>query len=776
MTSTSTGADVALTVISVSNIKWDSTRPPNLYVQIKFLNDKRWTKTCKENIAPKWNEGFLFKRSFVDQRIAFAIQIKHDSSYRKECVGKIEIELDELLKRCSNGKETELYLNAPHGLSSTKTAALRVRLEALDAMASARRRVDAAEQAIQRGGFATSAHATDSIAVGVADATTDHFAKHADLYESVGSLVSTLDVFVRVVDKLSQMSDSPMCQGLRHQFEVDKKVVELVHAMIDAFDFVEKNDILHDRTDRLQTTVIQLLKQTEEFCLFIQEYTSRNILRRVFMQKAEGTIDKFLKAFQASKSSIDSGILVQVGFVSSRISFNVDALTSKVNELSSKFDISFLDRLQPERMSAFDRPQCLPGTRRNIMDEIVEWVSSGSNQNVFWLDGVARSGKSTISTTIAEHFSAISRLGAHLFFQRGKSEPSAVIRTLAYKLALFDSSIAEHVIEAIVQDSDIALASGTTQSEKLIKIPLDRVGEALQGPVTVIVLDALDECGTDSGRRRLLELFREGLPTLPENFRFLITSRKELDIDQALSSQPESVCAVELEHDSVMCKIDVLRYIDYEMRKVFTKSKLETVHDWQLKMERLGDAAGGLFIWASTAVKLVDRDFPARRLNHLVSKSQLLSALDTLYRTVLETSGISFDDEESRSHFSQVLGLILLCKVPLSDDAIDGILGYSDEDSSRLVLSRLRSVLAYTSGEPIRFCHTSFRDYLLAPGRERDDWFINLEFQKTLVATQCFSVMKNGLRFNICNQESSYILNDQIPDLPDRIKENIPPT
>lgn len=229
---------ICLAVISVSNIKWDSTRPPNLYVQIKFLNDKRWTKTCKENIAPKWNEGFLFKRSFVDQRIAFAIQIKHDSSYRKECVGKIEVELDELLERCANGKETELYLNAPHGLSSTKTAVLRVRLEALDAMASARRRVDAAEQAIQRGGFAASGHATDSIAVGIADATTDHFTKHADLYESVGSLVSTLDVFVRVVDKLSQIHPyanfawplaSALYKGLRHQFEVDKKVVELVH-------------------------------------------------------------------------------------------------------------------------------------------------------------------------------------------------------------------------------------------------------------------------------------------------------------------------------------------------------------------------------------------------------------------------------------------------------------------------------------------------------------------------------------------------------------------
>ncbi|EJC98165.1 WD40 repeat-like protein, partial [Fomitiporia mediterranea MF3/22] len=420
------------------------------------------------------------------------------------------------------------------------------------------------------------------------------------------------------------------------------------------------------------------------------------------------------------------------------------------------------------------RPQCLPGTRGTILDEIVEWVSSCSEQNVFWLYGVAGSGKSTVSTTIAEHFRAISRLGAHIFFQRGKSEPSSVIRTLAYKLASFDSMIANHVMEAIQQDNDIAQASGTVQFERLINDPLVHSGEAMQGPV-IIVLDALDECGTEKNRRGLLELLREGLPGLPKNFRFLITSRKELDIERALKSVSECIRAVELEHNSTACKDEVLRYIDHEMRIVFAKNELRPSADWQSKMDRLGDAAGGLFIWASTAVKLVDRDYPARRLNDLVSKFQSVSALDNLYCTVLETSGISFDDEESRFHFSQVLGLVLLCKVPLSDDAIDGILGYSDEDSSRLVLSRLQSVIVYTPGAPIRFCHTSFRDYLSAPEREKDPWFINLKTQREFIASRCFTVMRDMLRFNICDIASLYIPNDKIPDLPNRIKANIPP-
>ncbi|EJC98345.1 WD40 repeat-like protein [Fomitiporia mediterranea MF3/22] len=530
--------------------------------------------------------------------------------------------------------------------------------------------------------------------------------------------------------------------------------------MRDAFNFVDEFDTLRDKTKRLESTIMQLLKQTNECCLFVQEYARHKFARRIFMLNAESTVDKFIDSLHTLRTSMDSGITAHIVFVSSRILGKVDVLHLK-------------SQLSPDEMDAYHRPQCLPGTRAKIQNEIVEWASSTSDQNVFWLHGVAGSGKSTVSTTIAEHFRTISRLGAHLFFERGKSDPSTVIRTLAYRLTLFDSSVAKHVGMAVDQDKEVARATAAVQFESLLQGPLASASDAMQGPV-VIILDALDECGSERTRRTLMESLQKGLPSLPKRFRILITSRKELDISRALSSLSDYILPVELEHDSSTCKNDVRRYLDYEMRTVFAKNELRIPADWQLRMDRLRDAAGGLFIWASTAVKLVDRDYPARRLNDLVSQLQSLSVLDSLYRIVLETSGISFDDEESRSHFSQVLGLILLCKIPLSDDAIDRILGYSDEESSRLVLSRLQSVIVYIPGAPIRPCHTSFRDYLLSSGREGDSWYIDLEAQKGSIAMQCFDVIKNGLRFNICNLESSYVPNDQVPDLPDRIKVNIP--
>ncbi|EJC98362.1 uncharacterized protein FOMMEDRAFT_161729 [Fomitiporia mediterranea MF3/22] len=341
-------------------------------------------------------------------------------------------------------------------------------------------------------------------------------------------------------------------------------------------------------------------------------------------------------------------------------------------------------QLNPDEMDVYHRSQCLPGTRTRIQNEIVEWASSGSDQNVFWLHGVAGCGKSTVSTTIAEFFRTMTRLGALLFFERGKSDPSSVIRTLAYKLALFDFLVAKYV--------------GSSSRASGFGFRFDT------GPV-IIVLDALDECGSEATRRTLLECLRKGLPSLPKRFRFLITSRKELDISRVLSSLPNCIVPVELEHDSPICKDDLLRYIDHEMRNVFVKNELCISGDWQVKMDRLGSAAGGLFIWASTAVKLVDCDDPAGKLNELTSKLQNLAGLEQLYDSVLRGSGISFGDKATKARFSQILGFILLGRQPLTTDAIDKFLGYSNDRPSRLILSRLQSVLVYTPGAPVCFCH-----------------------------------------------------------------------
>jgi nucleoside phosphorylase len=67
---------------------------------------------------------------------------------------------------------------------------------------------------------------------------------------------------------------------------------------------------------------------------------------------------------------------------------------------------------------------CLDGTRVGVLNEIYAWASGESEQCIFWLNGMAGTGKSTIARTVAYKYSELYRLGASFFFSRGGGDPS----------------------------------------------------------------------------------------------------------------------------------------------------------------------------------------------------------------------------------------------------------------------------------------------------------------------------------------------------------------
>ena len=162
--------------------------------------------------------------------------------------------------------------------------------------------------------------------------------------------------------------------------------------------------------------------------------------------------------------------------------------------------------LAPAELDASGRPACHPSTRQNVLSEIIDWATNPScEQNVLWYHGLAGSGKSTISTTIANTFRELHRLGAFIFFDRAhpeQSHPSKVIRTLAYKLGSFDQRIGAAIYTAIDNLPSVNDASPRVQFIKLIAESLATLTDILaEGPV-VLVFDAIDECGNPEERDR----------------------------------------------------------------------------------------------------------------------------------------------------------------------------------------------------------------------------------------------------------------------------------
>ncbi|EJD06306.1 WD40 repeat-like protein [Fomitiporia mediterranea MF3/22] len=444
-------------------------------------------------------------------------------------------------------------------------------------------------------------------------------------------------------------------------------------------------------------------------------------------------------------------------------------------------------------MNAFKRNTCLENTRVEVLNQIMGWLLSDTAQNILWLHGVAGSGKSTIATTIAENCRGMSRLGAFIFFRRADDTERQLVslfRTIAYRLVMFDSSIAQQVKASVKKNDHITEAVAEVQFTRLLLDPLNAARDDVQGPV-VIVIDALDECGTREARRILMSLLRREFGKLPTNYRCFITSRPEVDISTALSNRPGSVYELTLDSSSADSKRDVLRYIDHEMRRVIDESDVRVPDEWpwDTYMKQLARASEGLFIWASTAITLVSES-PSRlrRLYELVNASHRLKGLDRLYKSVLISSGvISMDEPYSIARFTQILGLILLSRVPLTDATIDALLGLSSIEPSREILAKLQSVLVFRQGEPVHVLHTSFADFLMSspcstPCPIHHDpsdclsgpWFSDVAMQSSLIAKRCFTIMKGGLGFNMCDLESSFAYNKDVVGIKDRISNKLP--
>ncbi|KAL5480301.1 hypothetical protein ACEPAI_1571 [Sanghuangporus weigelae] len=761
-----------LRVLRVEDLNWEHvphSEASNIFVKVKLGDYKKETRPVVIS-SPTWNVSLPFSSPDDSAMLEIKVKVKQHGSMRwtkDPCIGFTSITVIDLLKKCADG-EASLSLT-PNSKSSTASAGqIVLSLEVIDTMTSADMNIAAASEDIRRRKIMRSERASD-----VTQSKSDQVSElnsQRDLYEAVGKLLSRLDAFQQVINSLSEIHPfltiawklvSGLYSAVEKVFKTDKKVVDLVRSMINAFDFIRDVETLPDKSDRMQQAIVELLKQTIECCLFVSRYTSRNFLGRMLDISSSQKIDEFERSLASFKQEIESGVALHTAFVSMRVPQGIDELLLQ-------------QRLSPGQYDAFDRPLCLPETRVEIKREIVEWAFSDSKQNIFWLHGVAGSGKSTVSSTIAKHFREMSRLGAFLFFQRGKSEPSSVIKTIAYKLALFDSSIASSILCEVENDKDIGSASSEAQFRKLLLQPLLDAASAMTGPV-IVVLDALDECGMADSRRGLMKLFREEFSKLPKTFRFLITSRRETDINHALSTQPESVRTMQLDYSSAASQQDVLSYLRAEMRKAVSKMiEIPDDYPWEENISQLSRAARGLFIWASTAIKMVENGIdPFGDIDRLVSDAKSLS-LDDLYATVLRGSGIPWHHEQTRIRVKQVLMLLLQRKVPISCRTMDGILGFRSRDSCVLILSRLQSLISYTIEGPVNLFHASFSDYLTSPEHSSEPWSIVVDDANQLIVEQCFSVMEVMLHFNMCNLETSFVRNDDVPDLTNRVEVCIP--
>ena len=418
------------------------------------------------------------------------------------------------------------------------------------------------------------------------------------------------------------------------------------------------------------------------------------------------------------------------------------------------------------------RKGCLEGTRTDILNFIINWVSDTTcTQNVLWLHGLAGSGKSTISTTIANHFRESHQLGAFLFFNRDvteRSDPTLVVRTLAWQLGSFHPQIGELISAVIESAIPIVLSPIPFQFQRLLVSPLSSALPLTETSHIVVVLDALDECSTPEDRQTLVNTLAENFSQFPPIYRIIITSRADADLRDAFQSHPH-ILDKELDIATAVTSHDISSYLRHHMALICAKKRyLGTDWPGENNIQDLTKRASGLFVWASTALRFIDGHDPRKRLDIILkpggsTTSGAESALDSLYQTALESVGL-WDDDDFLTDFRAILGMVLVLRNPLSSTAIDALLCTPDGRPSISTITHLGCVLTPTP--TVRIIHPSFADFLSTRSRcGRDIWYFQKLSHNRTLAVHCLHHLDGILRQNICNMTLSVDLeNESLPE------------
>ncbi|KAJ7806341.1 hypothetical protein B0H14DRAFT_2381954, partial [Mycena olivaceomarginata] len=91
---------------------------------------------------------------------------------------------------------------------------------------------------------------------------------------------------------------------------------------------------------------------------------------------------------------------------------------------------------------------CAPGTRVEIKADILKWLSPqpGTSEHIFWITGIAGSGKSTLSATVVDNLGKQrTPVAAQFFISRNIPETTnadKIIPTIAQQLAEYSPAAA----------------------------------------------------------------------------------------------------------------------------------------------------------------------------------------------------------------------------------------------------------------------------------------------------------------------------------------------
>jgi hypothetical protein len=432
-----------------------------------------------------------------------------------------------------------------------------------------------------------------------------------------------------------------------------------------------------------------------------------------------------------------------------------------------------------------DRKGCLRGTRETILTEVESWTKDFDKSPVFWLNGLAGTGKTTVAQTVSERAFADGLLGASFFCSRDFQDCSDlhfIFPTLAFQLAHRYPQFRSILTSLLQSNPDIAHESLYNQMKKLIAEPLSSLDVS-----TLIVIDALDECKDAEPSSAMLSVLGQFVGRIPR-VKFFITGRPEPRIRTGfrlpLLKDATNVFVLHEVCPSLI-NSDIQLFLNHELSKIAQRHGLDR---WPCDKDLniLCRRAAGLFVYAVATVKFLDsnNNLPEQQLDTIINlpectvyegKTQFKPemTLDLLYMSVLKTA-FTKEDPKVDSKVRLTIGAVVLVVNPLPPSGIAELIGLAPREVT-LFLTSVQSLLIINEDptQPVKPFHKSFPDFITNSSRCTNTRLcISPNDLQLELAMGCLGLMNDRLEQNLLLLPE-YALNSEVGDLQKRIDDHI---
>ncbi|KAJ3283358.1 hypothetical protein HK104_010416 [Borealophlyctis nickersoniae] len=448
--------------------------------------------------------------------------------------------------------------------------------------------------------------------------------------------------------------------------------------------------------------------------------------------------------------------------------FSSPAVTSN-GALPSPTVLALRRMLKPSEMdSSLEtlRQQYHPGTRTWLFDTIQKWASSTTTEErLFWLKAPPGTGKSIVAAHLAESLRETHHVVATFLCnhsEASRSDPGCLTNTIALQLAAQIPAVHDHLRKCLDDDPEIVNSELPNRFRSLITEPLQDARSLPDDRIpTIILIDALDECGTigSTHRASFLDTLFYNISLFPPFVKVFLTCRPDEQVNNAMKKHLRPFNSNSLVKIIELALDDERNWDDLQL---YAQSRLQQMeHMEHLGPDKVADAArqlataaGGIFMWLYfICEEIADCDSPATILRDLeLGGGGSLSGTERMDAMYLRAFECGYQGRPPASIDSGFLGL--------------------DIATVRATFNRSQCVLQVVGGR-IQVIHKSFADFVTDPARCTDErFFIDRRNMAGKVAVMALKWVMS-LKRDACEIQDASLFNSEILDLSSRIAEHL---